>query len=113
MYEVLEDLNKTSGVTGSMLVADDGIVIAADMDSTNEDETVGALASSIISVVRKSMDKLGRDGFSQLTIEADRSKMFLAEAGVGMLVVTTENQANVGLVRLEIKNAITKLQTNH
>jgi predicted regulator of Ras-like GTPase activity (Roadblock/LC7/MglB family) len=32
---------------------------------------------------------------------------------VGMLVVTTENQANVGLVRLEIKNAITKLQTNH
>jgi predicted regulator of Ras-like GTPase activity (Roadblock/LC7/MglB family) len=56
---------------------------------------------------------LGRDGFSQLTIEADRSKMFLAEAGVGMLVVTTENQANVGLVRLEIKNAITKLQTNH
>jgi predicted regulator of Ras-like GTPase activity (Roadblock/LC7/MglB family) len=42
MYEVLEDLNKTSGVTGSMLVADDGIVIAADMDSTNEDETVGA-----------------------------------------------------------------------
>jgi len=113
MYEVLEDLNKTSGITGSMLVADDGIVIAADLDSTNEDETVGALASSIISVVRKSMDKLGREQFSQLTIEADRSKMFLADAGVGMLVVTTENQANIGLVRLEIKNAITKLQANH
>jgi len=113
MYEVLEDLNKTSGITGSMLVADDGIVIAADLDSTNEDETVGALASSIISVVRKSMDKLGREQFSQLTIEADRSKMFLADAGVGMLVVTTETQANIGLVRLEIKNAITRLQTNH
>jgi predicted regulator of Ras-like GTPase activity (Roadblock/LC7/MglB family) len=113
MYEVLEDLNKTSGITGSMLVADDGIVIAADMDSSNEDETVGALASSIISVVRKSMEKMGRERFSQLTIEADRSKMFLADAGVGMLVVTAENQANVGLVRLEMKNAIAKLQENH
>jgi predicted regulator of Ras-like GTPase activity (Roadblock/LC7/MglB family) len=110
MYEVLQDLNKTSGITGSMLVADDGIVIASDLDSTNEDETVGALASSIASVVGKSMDKLGREEFSQVTIEAEHGKMFLAEAGVGMLVVTAENRANIGLVRLEIRNAVAKLQ---
>ena len=109
MYEVLEDLNKTSGITGSMLVADDGIVIASDLDSTNEDETVGALASSISSVVRKSLDKLGHEPFSQVTNEADRGKMFLADAGVGLLVVTAENRANIGLVRLEINNAVTKL----
>jgi len=110
MYEVLQDLNKTSGITGSMLVAEDGIVIAADLDSTQEDETVGALASSIASVVRKSMERLGRPAFAQVTIEADRGKMFLADAGVGMLVVTAEDRANIGLVRLEIKNAIAKLQ---
>lgn len=110
MREVLEELNKTSGVTGSMLVADDGMVIASDLDSTNEDETVGALASSIVSAVSKSVEKLGRDRWEQITIEADRGKMFLADAEVGMLVVTTEQQANIGLVRLEIKNAIHRLQ---
>lgn len=113
MYDVLQDLNKTSGITGSMLVAEDGIVIAADLDSTHEEETVGALASSIASVVRKSMEKLGREAFSQVTIEADRGKMFLANAGVGMLVVTAENRANIGLVRLEIRNAVTRLQERH
>lgn len=113
MYEVLECLNKTSGITGSMLVADDGMVIASDLDSTNEDETVGALASSIASVVRRSMEKLGREAFAQVTIEADRGKMFLADAGVGTLVVTTELQANIGLVRLEIKSALAKLRENN
>jgi predicted regulator of Ras-like GTPase activity (Roadblock/LC7/MglB family) len=93
-----------------MLVADDGIVIAADLDSTQEEETVGALASSITSVVRKSLEKLGRETFSQVTIEADRGKMFLADAGVGTLVVTAEHQVNIGLVRLEIRNAVAKLQ---
>lgn len=110
MYKVLEELNKTSGITGSMLVAADGIVIASDLDSSNEDETVGALASSIAAVIRKSMDKLGREHFSQVTIEAERGKMFLAETGVGMLVVTAEQQANIGLVRLEINQAVSRLQ---
>jgi predicted regulator of Ras-like GTPase activity (Roadblock/LC7/MglB family) len=113
MYEVLEDLNKTSGITGSMLVATDGIVIASDLDSTNEEDTVGALASSIVAVIRKSMEKLGRERFSQVTIEAERGKMFLADAGVGMLVVTTENKANIGLVRLEIKQAVARFQENN
>ena len=33
MYQVLSDLNKTPGVTGSMVVGNDGIVIAADLDA--------------------------------------------------------------------------------
>ncbi len=110
MYDVLEELNKTSGVTGSMVVGEDGIVIAANLDANHEDETVGALASSIAAVVRKSMDRLQRDPFAQVTIEADTGKMFLADAGLGMLVVTTEEQANIGLIRLEINHAINRLQ---
>ena len=46
MYQVLEELNKTSGISGSMVVGNDGIVIAADMDASFEEETVGALAAS-------------------------------------------------------------------
>jgi predicted regulator of Ras-like GTPase activity (Roadblock/LC7/MglB family) len=83
MYEVLTQLNKTNGVTGSMVVGSDGIVIAAD---------------------------LGSGEFSQITVEADKRKMFLADAGIGTLVVTTEPRVNIGLVRLEIRNAINELR---
>ncbi len=53
MYEVLNDLNKTSGITGSMVVDNDGIVIAADLDERFDGETIGALAASISSNIQK------------------------------------------------------------
>jgi hypothetical protein len=106
MYEQLAQLNKTTGVTGSMLVGHDGIVIAADLDEKTDDDTLGALASSIASTVRRSMSELGARDFSQITVEADTQKIFLTDAGIGTLVVTTEPRVNIGLVRLEIRNTI-------
>lgn len=110
MYQVLNDLNKTSGVTGSMLVGKDGIVIAADLDERLEAETVGALAASITDNIQKSLDRMDTSPLSQVTIEAENAKMFFSEAGIGILVVTTEKKVNIGLIRLEIKNAVSKLK---
>jgi predicted regulator of Ras-like GTPase activity (Roadblock/LC7/MglB family) len=110
MYQVLSDLNKTPGVTGSMVVGSDGIVIAADLADGFEGETVGALAASITSNIQKSLDRLDTNPWAQVTIEADDAKLFFTEAGLGILVVTTEKVVNIGLIRLEIRNAIDKLK---
>ena len=112
MYDVLNELNKTTGVTGSMVVGNDGIVIAADLDESFESETIGALAASITSNIQKSLDRLQTTPLKQVTIEADEGKLFFTDAEMGILVVTTEKDINIGLVRLEIKNAITKLKIN-
>ena len=112
MYDVLSELNKTTGITGSMVVGNDGIVIAADLDESFEGETVGALAASITSNIQKSLDRLQTTPLKQVTIEADEGKLFFSDAGLGILVVTTEKSVNIGLIRLEIKNAISKLKVN-
>lgn len=109
MYQILEELNKTSGIIGSMVVGDDGIVIAADLNTDIEEETIGALAASIISNVQKSLERLNSSPLTQVTVEADNAKMFFSQAGIGILVVITEPAVNIGLVRLEIKNATAKL----
>jgi len=113
MYQILEELNKTSGITGSMIVGNDGIVIAADLDTAFEEETVGALAASITSNIQKSMDRLQQRPLNQITIEAGSGKLFFADAGIGILVVTAEPNVNIGLIRLEIKNAVTKMAINN
>ncbi len=110
MYNILGDLNKTSGIQGSMLVGNDGIIIAADLDQRLEDETVGALAASIVSNVSKAMERLKQHNPERITIEADEGKMFLNDAGMGILAVVTEPEVNVGMVRLEIKAAISKIK---
>ena len=113
MYEILSELNKTSGVTGSMVVGSDGILIAADLDASFEGETVGALAASITSNIQKSLDRLDTRSLKQVTIESEEAKLFFTDAGLGILVVTTEKDVNVGLIRLEIKNAIERLRSAH
>lgn len=110
MYEILEELNKTIGVTGSMIVGQDGIVIASDLQTQHEDEAVGALAASIVSTVQKSMTRLSKDSLKQITVEGSGGKLFLTDVGVGILAVTTDPQVNVGLIRLEIKNAADKVR---
>lgn len=110
MHEVLSELNKTTGITGSMVVGNDGIVIASDLQENLEDETIGALAASITSNIHKSLQRLQTSPLKQVTIEAEDAKLFFTDAGLGILVVTTEKEVNIGLIRLEIKNAISKLK---
>jgi len=110
MYKILEELNKTTGINGSMVVGEDGIVIAADLNAQLQDEAVGALAASIVSTVKKSMERLSNEDLKQITVEASKGKLFFTEVGIGILAVTTDPQVNVGLVRLEIKNAAEKIR---
>jgi predicted regulator of Ras-like GTPase activity (Roadblock/LC7/MglB family) len=110
MYKILAELNKTTGINGSMVVGQDGIVIAADLNSQLQDEAVGALAASIVGTVKKSMERLSNEDLKQITVEASKGKLFFTDVGVGILAVTTDPQVNVGLVRLEIKNAAQKIK---
>jgi uncharacterized protein len=110
MYQILEDLNKTNGINGSLIVGRDGIVIAADLKSNYQDEAVGASAASIVDTVKKSMERLSNENLKQITVEASKGKLFLTDVGIGILAVTTDPQVNVGLVRLEIKNAAEKIK---
>lgn len=112
MYDVLSELNKTTGITGSMMVGHDGIVIAADLDESFESDTIGALAASITANIQKSLERLKTTPLKQVTIEADEGKLFFTDAGLGILVVTTEKSVNIGLIRLEIKNAVSNLKVN-
>jgi hypothetical protein len=93
-----------------MIVGKDGIVIAADLHSGIQDETIGALTSAIASSVGKSLEKIKLSPFKQVTVEASQGKIFLTDVEIGTLVVTTESQVNLGLVRLEIKSASNRLK---
>ncbi len=110
MFEILEDINRTSGITGSMIVGHDGIVIASDLDSRFQEDTVGALAASITANVNSSLHRLNEENMSQVTIEADNGKLFLSSNDIGILVVTAEKDVNIGLIRLEMKNALSQIK---
>ena len=67
------------------------------------------MSASIVANVSKAMERLKSETPAQITVEADQGKLFLSDAGVGILTVIADKDVNIGLIRLEMKNAIAKI----
>ncbi len=110
MKEVLENLTQVSGVRGSLFVGRDGMIIAADLPADVSEDRVAAVAGAIAATVEDSLSRLERGPLVHAQIDADAGKVFLQEAGPGLLVVLAQPDVNTGLIRLEMKAAADKLQ---
>ncbi len=110
MERILAELNKAPGILGSFMVGRDGIVIASDFASGINDELMGALASSIINTTEKAAEKLSQGTVESIVLEAQKNKLLFLNTRVGFLVVLTTDEANLGLVRVEMKSAASKLE---
>lgn len=109
MERVLAELNKTLGVIGSFVVAADGIIVASDFATELNDEMMGALTSSIINATEKATRKMEQGELISFIVETDTNKMFFNSTRSGFLVCVAAPEANLGLVRVEIRAAAEKL----
>jgi predicted regulator of Ras-like GTPase activity (Roadblock/LC7/MglB family) len=110
MEHILGELNKTSDVVGSFVVAEDGIIVASDLESEIDAEMIGALVSSVIRASKQAVDKMEYGDTKNFMLEADKNKLFFSKCRFGFLVVVTGPEANLGLIRVEVRNAVKKLE---
>jgi len=110
MEHILGELNKTSDVVGSFIVAEDGIIVASDLQSEIDAEMIGALISSVIRASRQTVDKMEYGDVKNFMLEAEKNKIFFARCKFGFLVIVTGPEANLGLIRVEARNAVKKLE---
>jgi len=110
MEHILGEFNKTPDVVGSCVVAEDGIIVASDLQSEIDAEMIGALISSIIRASRQTVDKMEYGDLKNFMLEAEKNKLFFSKCKFGFLVVVTGTEANLGLIRVEVKNAVKKLE---
>ena len=105
METILAELNKTPGVIGSFIVATDGIIVASDFASEIDDEMMGALTSSIINSTEKAARKMDQGVLVSFIIETDRNRLFFNVTRAGFLVCVAGPEANMGLIRVEMRSA--------
>jgi len=110
MERILAELNKTTGVIGSFLVTEDGIIVASDFPQGMEAEDVGALASSIINAASRATERMDQGHMEGLILETEKNKIFFRPSRVGYLVTITTRDANIGLIRVEMRNAVKQLR---
>jgi len=109
MERTLAELNKTPGVIGSFVVAADGIIVASDFTTELNDEMMGALTSSIINSTEKATRKMEQGELVSFIVETDRNKLFFNATRSGFLVCVASPDANLGLVRVEMRAASERL----
>ena len=107
---ILDAFSRQRGVRASLVVsAADGIAVESSLQIGEDGARVAALAASLYRKARKSATAagLGTTGFLQLEAEAGRLCMLGGDDVI--LVVVTQRDANVGLVRVELLRAAESL----
>ena len=106
----MSDLNRVSGVRGTMFITRDGMVVVADVDAGVDSDRIAAMAATLAVKTDDCLEKTDRGRLVQAMLNATEGKVFLSDAEKGILVVVTDNDVNTGLVRLEMRAAADRLK---
>ena len=98
--ELLKEVTDVPGVMGTLIVGNDGLVIATTMPDDVDKEIVGALTSSIYLNLDVQVKQMQRGGMRRLVIETDMGYTILSTLEMGTLVVFGENSAEFSLNKL-------------
>ncbi|MCK6472519.1 MAG: roadblock/LC7 domain-containing protein [Planctomycetes bacterium] len=112
MQSILAKLNKTQGVRGSMVVNRDGIVVAADFSVDLDETGIGAVASSILAALEGAVKRIKIGKLKRFVITGNENKVAMVDTGPTILLVILDREANMGLLNVELNEAVAEVAAN-
>ncbi|ADE15954.1 Roadblock/LC7 family protein [Nitrosococcus halophilus Nc 4] len=104
---VLHDLNGTSAdIEASGVISTDGLMMAAVLPATLDEDRVGAMSAAMLSLGDRSAKELERGTLEQVLIKGDHGYVLMTYAGnEAVLTVMAKPNAKLGLIFLDVKRA--------
>ena len=110
MKDILRLLNQEVGVKGSVVVTQDGMVVASVLGVGLEEEAVAAIASSTILNIRAALAKIGAVAFERMVFVSTYGKMIFVDAGIAYLVVVCDKKLNLDLTIVAVMGAAYRIR---
>lgn len=112
MTAVLKNLNgNIPEIIGGAVINIDGVIMASVMPRKIDEELIGGMASSLLGIGERISSELMNSDMDQLYINTPRGYVFVnVVADKASLIVLVADKAKLGLIFLEIKRAIQKLE---
>ena len=107
---ILKDLGRINGVNGSLVVGKDGLIIETEVPSDIDAELVAAMSSAVFGTAERSAEEMKHEPLQQVMIEGKRGKTLMIDATEGILVLITDVDINLGLIRIEMKRSAERVQ---
>ncbi|MEW5838527.1 MAG: roadblock/LC7 domain-containing protein [Pseudomonadota bacterium] len=107
LTSILAELNGSSAdIEASAVVSTDGLMMAALLPSTMDEDRVGAMSAALLSLGDRTAKELARGGLEQVLIKGDKGYILMTHAGEdAVLTVLAKPQAKLGLIFLDVKRA--------
>jgi len=111
LNEPLDDLDDVQGIKGAAVVRRDGLLIASNLGQDIDDDQVGAMTASTVGSGETASEALSMGGVDQVTVESDNGKLIATGAGdEGILAILTDSDVNMGLIKVEMSDAVDKVK---
>jgi hypothetical protein len=110
--ELLTELEeKVPDIIGSAVIRTNGLLVASSLQSQDESNIrlISAMAAALLGTSKRTAETLYNGEFQSLNLEINKGNLFLMNAGRVILVATTKNQPNIGLVTLEMEDISEKV----
>ncbi|MDZ4171088.1 MAG: roadblock/LC7 domain-containing protein [Methanobacteriaceae archaeon] len=107
---ILKDLGRINGVNGSLVVGKDGLIIETEVPSDIDSELVAAMSSAVFGTAERSAEEMKHEPLEQVMIEGNRGKTLMIDAEEGILVLITDVDINLGLIRIEMRRSAERLR---
>lgn len=107
----LEAVTRVRGVRGAMVVsAEEGLVVAESSMEGIDGAAVAALMAGVVARLGRATEAAGRTAPAFVHLQAEGGALLAVPAPRDLLVVAvTDAEVNVGLVRLELRQAAEQL----
>jgi predicted regulator of Ras-like GTPase activity (Roadblock/LC7/MglB family) len=107
---ILNDLNQAPGVKGSMVMTPDGMVVAAVLGPTLEEEVVAATAANMIIRAQRAVEALSLETVDRFVMTAGHGRLVFVNIEVGFLVVIASQGLKLDTTMLEIDSAARRIR---
>lgn len=109
MKEILNQINEISGVKGSLVVDNEGLVVVSNLMSGMEERTISAMVAGIYQEIIKALRLEQGSELSGVQLTASEGSIIFLCAPECILTVITEPGANIGLVSIKMKASLERL----
>ena len=110
MKTVLSEINRLAGVQGCLLIGKDGLIIASDLSVDINDDAIGAMSSNVLAGLERALERMNLGRFTRYIVTGRDSRVAMYRAGPTILLVLMDKEANLGLIALEIREAIQAIE---
>ncbi|MBL0311495.1 MAG: roadblock/LC7 domain-containing protein [Holophagaceae bacterium] len=112
LNQILRTLQaETPDIEASALVSEDGLMIASALPQHIDEMRVAGMSSTLLSLGTRVSAELARGSLEQVLIRGENGYAIMVAAAQGtMLIVLTTREAKLGLIFLDMSNAVKNIK---